>query len=88
MFAQKFRSSKAFVILVVSIAVFTDSFLYGLIVPILPFMLAQRCGVPEQEIQKWDSILLGTYGAAVLVGSGQLTMNMELLQSHSVIFAY
>ena len=72
MFAHKLRSSKGFVMLVVCIAVFTDVFLYGLIVPVLPFSLSERLGLPENKIQRWNSILLGTYGAAILVGSCKL----------------
>jgi hypothetical protein len=55
--------------LVVCLAVFTDVFLYGLIVPVLPFALSARLGLPKSKIQRWNSILLGTYGAAILVGS-------------------
>ncbi|KAK2750158.1 hypothetical protein FQN57_004654 [Myotisia sp. PD_48] len=69
MFAERIRSSNGFTKLVVCLAVFTDVFLYGLIVPVLPFALRERLGIPDDDIQKWNSILLGTYGAAILVGS-------------------
>jgi predicted naringenin-chalcone synthase len=72
MFAQEFRSSKSFVKIVVCFAVFTDVFLYGLIVPSLPFALTERLGLPESLVQRWNSILLGTYGAAILLGSCRL----------------
>ncbi|KAF1843283.1 MFS general substrate transporter [Cucurbitaria berberidis CBS 394.84] len=69
MFGQQFRSSKAFVKIVVCMATFTDIFLYGLIVPVLPFALSERLGLPDDMIQRWNSILLGIYGAAILLGS-------------------
>ncbi|OAT10315.1 MFS amine transporter, variant [Blastomyces gilchristii SLH14081] len=64
-----FRSSEGFILLVVSAALFTDTLVYGVIVPIVPLALTDRAGVPHEEVQKWVSILLATYGATFLVGS-------------------
>ncbi|KKZ67253.1 hypothetical protein EMCG_07058 [[Emmonsia] crescens] len=64
-----FRSSEGFILLVVSAALFTDTLVYGVIVPIVPLALTERAGVPQKEVQKWVSILLATYGAAFLFGS-------------------
>ena len=63
------RSSNAFIITTISIAVFTDIFLYSLVVPVLPFALTGRAGVKEEDLQKWTSIFLSVYGAALAVGS-------------------
>ena len=63
------RSSKLFILSTICIAVFTDIFLYGIIVPVLPFALSTRAGVPESSVQSWISILLACYGAALLVCS-------------------
>ncbi|KNG79859.1 hypothetical protein ANOM_011824, partial [Aspergillus nomiae NRRL 13137] len=63
------RSSRAFVTLVVSVAIFTDIFLYGLIVPVLPFALKVRMGLPENDIQRWASTFLAIYGASIFLGS-------------------
>ncbi|KAJ5736426.1 MFS amine transporter [Penicillium malachiteum] len=63
------RSSTNFVILVVCVAVFTDVFLYGLIVPVMPFTLSRRVGIPDEDVQQWTSALLATYGAAIILGS-------------------
>ncbi|PYI01425.1 MFS amine transporter [Aspergillus sclerotiicarbonarius CBS 121057] len=69
MSVQKLRSSTIFAVIVVCVAVFTDIFLYGLVVPMLPFALADRVGLSEADIQHWNSILLATYGAAIMLGS-------------------
>ncbi|KAL4770091.1 major facilitator superfamily domain-containing protein [Aspergillus nidulans var. acristatus] len=53
------RSSKAFVTWVVAIAVFTDVFIYGMIIPILPDVLKTRVSIPEDE----------SFGGALFVGS-------------------
>jgi hypothetical protein len=66
-----FRSSKTFALIVVCIAVFTDVFVYGLVVPVMPFALTQRLGVPEEDVQKWNSILLGVLGGAVFIGASK-----------------
>lgn len=65
----KIRSSKGFILTTVCVAVFTDLFLYGVIVPVLPFALSTRVGIDKSSTQKWISILLATYGGAMLVFS-------------------
>lgn len=65
----KFRSSRAFIITTITLAIFTDLFLYGVIVPVLPFALESRSHVPHESLQKWTSILLAVYGAGLLVTS-------------------
>lgn len=61
------RSSTPFILSTVAIGLFTDLFLYGLIVPILPFLLQHRLSLPESQIQPHVSGLLAAYaGASVL----------------------
>ena len=60
------RSSYWFILSTICIAVFTDIFLYGLIVPVLPFALTDRAAIPAQDVQHWISVLLAVYGAALL----------------------
>ncbi|KAL8912372.1 MAG: hypothetical protein Q9172_007510, partial [Xanthocarpia lactea] len=69
MYARRLRSSDGFIIFVVGIAVFTDMMLYGLIVPMLPYVLFDRVGVAQKDVQGWNSILLGSFGGALMVGS-------------------
>jgi MFS family permease len=63
------RSSKLFILTTICIAVATDTFLYGMIVPVIPFALSSRVGVAQSSLQSWNSILLACYGAALLVCS-------------------
>ncbi|KAL8859107.1 MAG: hypothetical protein Q9178_004370 [Gyalolechia marmorata] len=65
----KQRSSKGFILTTICIAVFTDIFLYGIIVPVVPFALTTRAGVAEKDVQHWVSVLLAVYGAALLASS-------------------
>lgn len=46
-----------------------DVFLYGVIVPVVPFALHDRAHVHPREVQHWTAVLLAVYGAALLVGS-------------------
>ena len=64
-----YRSSKWFILSTICVAVFTDIFLYGIIVPVIPFALTTRCGVAQKDVQHWVSVLLAVYGAAVLAAS-------------------
>lgn len=63
------RSSKLFILSTICIAVFSDIFLYGVIVPVIPFALTSRANVKESSVQSYVSILLAVYGAALLVAS-------------------
>ena len=63
----RWRSSTLFITSTVGIGLFTDLFLYGLVVPILPFILRDRIGIPAAETQSHVSGLLAAYaGASVL----------------------
>lgn len=63
----KWRSSTLFIVSTVGIGLFTDLFLYGLVVPILPFILQDRVNLPHDQIQSHVSGLLAAYaGASVL----------------------
>jgi MFS family permease len=63
----KWRSNTLFIISTVGIGLFTDLFLYGIVVPILPFILADRLDVPHNKIQTYTSALLACFaGASVL----------------------
>ena len=73
------RSSKTLVTIVVCLAIFTDTFLYGLIVPVLPYALAKDLGIPEEALPKCISILLSSFGAAVVLGSCELGSQFAIL---------
>lgn len=60
----KWRSSTSFIIATVAIGMFTDLFLYSLVVPVFPFMLEDRVGIPRNRIQGNVSMLLAIYAAA------------------------
>src|ERR1700761_1624787 len=65
----KFRSSRTFIVITVATAVFTDIFVYGIVVPVLPFALTTRANIDPSKIQSWISIFLAVYGAALLVAA-------------------
>ncbi|KAF7915900.1 uncharacterized protein EAE97_012165 [Botrytis byssoidea] len=81
---SKARSSKWFIITAVSVAIFTDTFLYGVIVPFLPFALTERAGIAADRVQFWTSIMLASYSAALVVAapiSGYFADNSRSRQS-------
>jgi MFS family permease len=65
----EWRSSNVFIVLTVGMGAFTDMFLYGLIVPVLPFMLKDRINMPDSQIQSTISDLLAAYAAASVASS-------------------
>lgn len=62
----EYRSSKVFIVFAMCWAVFTDVFLYGVIVPVIPFALQDRVHVSADDTQHWVSVLLAVYAAALL----------------------
>ncbi|KAG0647580.1 putative MFS-type transporter [Hyphodiscus hymeniophilus] len=65
----RWRSNTIFILSTVAVGLFTDLFLYGLIVPILPFVLSDRISIPHSEIQSYTSLLLACYAGASVVFS-------------------
>ncbi|KAI1441271.1 MFS transporter-like protein [Annulohypoxylon stygium] len=63
------RSSTLFILTTVAIGLFTDLFLYGLVVPVLPFLLQTRLSIPSSEIQSYVSNLLAAYAGASVISS-------------------
>lgn len=68
-YGLKYRSSQWFILVTVCIALFTDSFVYGVLVPVLPFLLSDRSHVPAGSEQLWTSALFAGFGLAILIGS-------------------
>ncbi len=62
----KWRANSFFIVSTVAIALFTDLFLYGLVVPILPFVLLDRIHLPPDRIQSHVSTLLAVYAGATV----------------------
>lgn len=46
-----------------------DMFLYGVIVPVIPFAISSRSHVDEDRVQYWVSVLVAVYGASLLAFS-------------------
>ncbi|CAK7245931.1 MAG: hypothetical protein STHCBS139747_007536 [Sporothrix thermara] len=68
-FLLQYRSSTFFIVGTICVAIFTDIFLYGLIVPVMPYALTSRAGIAHDDLQRWNAILVATYGIALFVGS-------------------
>ncbi|KAI1627771.1 major facilitator superfamily domain-containing protein [Exophiala viscosa] len=65
----RWRASTSFILTTVAVGLFTDLFLYGLIVPVLPFMLKERVNLPDEKIQSYVSGLLAAYAGASVIFS-------------------
>lgn len=63
----RWRSKTSFIMATVAIGLFTDLFLYGLPVPLLPYILKDRLGLPATEIQSHSSGLLAAHAISSVV---------------------
>ncbi|KAL2128922.1 hypothetical protein VTI74DRAFT_8469 [Chaetomium olivicolor] len=61
--------SLSFLAALAKFAAFTDAFLSGLIIPLVPSILETRAHVPYQQIQIWTSVLVSAYAGAFAVVS-------------------
>ncbi|KAG9230338.1 major facilitator superfamily domain-containing protein [Amylocarpus encephaloides] len=68
-FLFNLRSSDPFILFTVCLALFTDSFIYGIIVPVIPHSLKSRSGIADDQVQFWTSMLLTSFGAAQFICS-------------------
>lgn len=68
-FALNLRSSTTFILFVVGFSLFTDFFLYGIIVPVLPFAIKERLGLPDLNVQQTIGILLAAEAISSVIFS-------------------
>ncbi|KAI4726972.1 MFS transporter-like protein [Aureobasidium sp. EXF-10728] len=65
----KWRSNTLFIVSTVAVGLFTDLFEYSLTIPILPYLLQDRVGLPEDQVQSHVDGLLAAYAGASVVFS-------------------
>ncbi|TLD18171.1 hypothetical protein PspLS_10357 [Pyricularia sp. CBS 133598] len=85
-FGLKWRSSTSFIVATVGVGLFTDLFLYGLVVPALPFILSDRFDLPADQTQRHVSILLAVYSGASVVFSPIVGVITDRLSSRKSPF--
>ncbi|PWY73464.1 MFS multidrug transporter [Aspergillus eucalypticola CBS 122712] len=66
---QQWRSSPLFIVSAMAMALFTDTFLYAFLVPILPYVLESRLGLDVSLTQRVSFALLSETAVASLVTS-------------------
>jgi MFS family permease len=82
----RWRASTLFIVATVAVGLFTDLFLYGLIVPILPFMLRDRVDLPEDKVQSYVSAMLAAYAGASVICSLPAGIVADRVQTRQVPF--
>ncbi|KAL4783837.1 major facilitator superfamily domain-containing protein [Aspergillus varians] len=65
----QWRSSQSFIITTATISLFSECFLFGFIVPILPYMLEARLQLDPARTQTFTTTLLTLYGLVSLVSA-------------------
>lgn len=80
------RSHPVFIIATIAVALFSDLFLYGIIVPIMPFLLQDRVGLDPDQIQTTTSGLLTAYALASVVFSPPAGLLSDRLNTRRVPF--
>ena len=82
----RIRSSTTFIQLTVSAAIFTDVFLYGVIIPVIPFALRSRVHIAEGSVQHWVSVLLAVYSGGLLIMSPLMGWYADYVKTRRSVF--
>lgn len=65
----RWRSSQTFIIFTATLGLFSETFLYGFIVPILSYMLEDRLQLPPSQTQWLTTALLTGHGFVAMVSA-------------------
>ncbi|KAL5342089.1 major facilitator superfamily domain-containing protein [Aspergillus crustosus] len=65
----RWRSSQSFIITTATISLFSETFLFGFVVPILPYMLETRLHLDPARTQTLTTTLLTLYGVVSLISA-------------------
>ncbi|KAJ5170965.1 uncharacterized protein N7500_003748 [Penicillium coprophilum] len=65
----RWRSSTYFIVATMAVAMLTDMYLYGFLVPILPFVLEHRLGLDDSLTQRISTALLSQSALVMVVAS-------------------
>lgn len=65
----RWRSSQAFIIFTATLGLFSETFLYAFIVPILSYMVEDRLGLPSTQTQWLTTALLTTHGFVAMASA-------------------
>jgi MFS family permease len=84
----RWRSNTFFILSTIAIGLFTDFFLYALVVPLLPFILQDRIGLPHTRIQSATSLLLACYAGASVLFSLPAGMLADRLPTRRLPFLF
>lgn len=63
------RGSLPVILTTITLAIFTDIFVYAIIVPVVPFAFVERLGVSTDSVQSQVAKALAVYSVGVIVGS-------------------
>jgi len=64
---REMESPETFVLFVASLAIFTEVFIYSVMVPVTPYALLNRVGIVPEEVQLYTSMFLAIYGPAQVI---------------------
>lgn len=68
-FGLRWRSHTVFIITTVIIGLFSEAFLYGIITPVLPFILGERVRITHSDLQTYSPILLAVFAGSSAIFS-------------------
>ncbi|KAF2420715.1 MFS general substrate transporter [Tothia fuscella] len=85
---SRWRSSTAFILITVTMGLFTDLFLWGVIIPILPFLLSDRLHIPPAEVEQNISWLLSSNSLGALLFSPIAGLLANKVRSKQILFLF
>lgn len=87
--ASKWRLSTYLILFAVALGFIADALLYSFIIPVLPFVLKDRFGLDDDDVQRHLSILLAAYAGVCALSSlvGGVLMDRKLTRQGAFLLA-
>ncbi len=82
------RSSQAFILITICTAIFVDAFIYGLVVPVIPFVLRNESRTDEQQLQVSTSLIIAGFGVMDFIGAPLTAWYIDRTTSRRVPFLF
>lgn len=80
------RSHRVLLVCTVAFGIFCETFLYGIIIPILPSLLEDRLGIPPQQLRSYTSAMLTVSAGCSLLATLLVAYVADRLASRKAPF--
>ena len=82
------RSHTVFIFITIGIVLFSDLFLFDVMVPILPFLLEERANVSPSHVQSYVSVMLTVFSASQVAFSPVVVWAADRVHPRKALYLF